>query len=242
MHTHSYTQLTATLGEHRIRELNDEINKLMKQKYYQERRIVELGGIDYRNAPKQYYDIEGKELPGMRGYKYYGVSRDLPGIRELFQAEKDASIGSGKKIRKSSMTTSELYKVITSDYYGYRDDDDGVLAKKEGAKELSLIKRSIKEYHNKISSGNSCSIASASVNGDDEYKIMSNILNTLSTITSSGSSSSSNSNDTTNSNSNDTTNSIGNVNSGNNDNSNNNDELADIIMNQKKRSLLEQYL
>ena len=34
----------ATLGEHRIRELNDEINKLLKEKTEWERQIVKLGG------------------------------------------------------------------------------------------------------------------------------------------------------------------------------------------------------
>ncbi len=38
----------ATLGEHRIRDLNDEINKLIKDKAKWEVRIKELGGPDYR--------------------------------------------------------------------------------------------------------------------------------------------------------------------------------------------------
>lgn len=37
---------------------------------------------------RQFYDVEGKELPGAPGYKYYGAAKDLPGVRELF-AEKD---------------------------------------------------------------------------------------------------------------------------------------------------------
>ena len=35
--------VTANLGEHRIREINDEINKLQRQKHYWEVRIKELG-------------------------------------------------------------------------------------------------------------------------------------------------------------------------------------------------------
>ena len=35
---------SAGLGEFRIRDLNDEINKLMKTKYAWEKRIIELGG------------------------------------------------------------------------------------------------------------------------------------------------------------------------------------------------------
>lgn len=37
-----------SLDEYRIRELNDEINKLMREKSHWERRIRELGGPDYR--------------------------------------------------------------------------------------------------------------------------------------------------------------------------------------------------
>ena len=38
----------ATIGEHRIRDLNDEINTLIKEKEKWEERIRELGGPDYR--------------------------------------------------------------------------------------------------------------------------------------------------------------------------------------------------
>lgn len=36
------------LGEFKIRDLNDEINKLLRVKYAWETRIKELGGQDYR--------------------------------------------------------------------------------------------------------------------------------------------------------------------------------------------------
>lgn len=39
--------LTAGLGEFRIRDLNDEINKLLREKGHWEFRIKELGGPDY---------------------------------------------------------------------------------------------------------------------------------------------------------------------------------------------------
>jgi len=38
---------TAGLGEFRIRDLNDEINKLLREKRHWEDRIKELGGPDY---------------------------------------------------------------------------------------------------------------------------------------------------------------------------------------------------
>ena len=38
---------SAGLGEFRIRDLNDEINKLLREKRHWEERILELGGPDY---------------------------------------------------------------------------------------------------------------------------------------------------------------------------------------------------
>jgi hypothetical protein len=69
----AYLMIIATLGEHRIREINDEINKLLRQKHYWEIRIRELGGN--LSKGKQIYDVEGKELPGAPGYKYFGAGK-----------------------------------------------------------------------------------------------------------------------------------------------------------------------
>ena len=46
----------AGLGEHRIRELNDEINKAIREKNAWENRIKELGGPDYRRIGAKMYD------------------------------------------------------------------------------------------------------------------------------------------------------------------------------------------
>jgi pre-mRNA-splicing factor ISY1 len=40
----------ASLGEHRIRDLNDEINALLKEKSQWEDHIRSLGGPDYKSA------------------------------------------------------------------------------------------------------------------------------------------------------------------------------------------------
>lgn len=44
----SFLLTTESLGEQRIRDLNDEINKLLREKAQWERRIIELGGPNYR--------------------------------------------------------------------------------------------------------------------------------------------------------------------------------------------------
>jgi pre-mRNA-splicing factor ISY1 len=55
----------------RIRDLNDEINKLIREKGHWERRIVELGGPDYAKTAPRVTDTEGNDLAegGRGGYK-----------------------------------------------------------------------------------------------------------------------------------------------------------------------------
>lgn len=52
------------MGEHKIRELNDEINKLLREKDNWESRIKELGGADYKKTGSKIIDTQGVELPG----------------------------------------------------------------------------------------------------------------------------------------------------------------------------------
>ena len=108
----------AGLGEFKLRDLNDDINKLLREKGHWEDRILELGGPEYRKIGPKMLDHQGKEVPGNRGYKYFGAAKDLPGVRELFQQAPPAP---------TRKTRSELMKNIDADYYGYRDEDDGML-------------------------------------------------------------------------------------------------------------------
>eukprot|EP00124_Ichthyophonus_hoferi_P003491 Ihof_evm2s305 gene=Ihof_evmTU2s305 len=129
--------LNTTLSEFKLRDLNDEINKLLREKGHWEDRIKELGGPDYRRVGPKMLDREGKEVPGQRGYKYFGAARDLPGVRELFEQEvPDAP-------RK---TRSQMMKKVDADYYGYRDDDDGVLKPLEQAEEKIAIQKAVANY------------------------------------------------------------------------------------------------
>lgn len=70
---------SAGLGEFRIRDLNDEINKLMREKRHWEVQIKSLGGPDHARVGPKMLDQDGKEVPGNRGYKYFGAAKDLPG-------------------------------------------------------------------------------------------------------------------------------------------------------------------
>lgn len=134
----------AGLGEFKIRDLNDEINKLLREKGHWEVRIVELGGPDYKKVGPKMLDQEGKEVPGNRGYKYFGAAKDLPGVRELFQNE------APPPPRK---TRSEMMKLIDADYYGYRDEDDGVLVPFEEEHEIDLIAAAVSDWTSKKEAG-----------------------------------------------------------------------------------------
>ncbi|XP_073007041.1 uncharacterized protein [Typha latifolia] len=132
------------LGEHRLRDLNDEINKLLRERVHWERRIVELGGANYsRGAPKM-TDLDGNIVdvpnPSGRGpgYRYFGAAKKLPGVRELFEKPPE--------LRKRR-TRYEIYKRIDAGYYGYRDDEDGVLEKLEGPAEEEMRKRAVAEWN-----------------------------------------------------------------------------------------------
>lgn len=128
----------AGLGEHRIRDLNDEINKLFREKAQWERRIVELGGPDYSRAGGRALDADGKELPGSGGYKYFGAARELPGVRELFAEE-------GR--RKKKRTRGQIFQHISPDYFGWRDEEDGVLVREEAAAESKARAIAVTEWH-----------------------------------------------------------------------------------------------
>lgn len=134
----------AGLGEFRIRDLNDEINKLIREKGHWQDRIVELGGPNYHKVGPKMLDHEGKELPGNRGYKYFGAAKDLPGVRQLFE---EAPPPPPRKNR------GDLMKDIDAYYYGYLDDEDGVLKKLETEVEKKARHMAIEEWKLKKETG-----------------------------------------------------------------------------------------
>ena len=75
-------------------------------------------------------DREGKEVPGNKGYKYFGAAKDLPGVRELFESDTPAN---------TKRTRAELMKDVDAHYYGFRDDDDGKLVPMELAAEKEAV-------------------------------------------------------------------------------------------------------
>lgn len=129
----------ASLGEAKIRELNDNINKLMRTRHQWNLRIRELGGADYRSV-KTAVDVEGKELPGETGgggaYKYYGAAKELPGVREKFE-EFAGILAVSEEQKKRSL--KDVYRRLTPEYYGFgEEEEDPRWLAKERAREREL--------------------------------------------------------------------------------------------------------
>ncbi|KAJ7028314.1 Isy1-like splicing factor [Mycena alexandri] len=109
------------LSDYETRDLNDEINKLMREKRHWESQIVALGGANYRRNVTM-LDDDGKEVPGTKGYKHFGRAKDLPGVRELFRSRKTSE--------DEDNAALVCYKKILGQgpaYYGDVDDMDGPL-------------------------------------------------------------------------------------------------------------------
>lgn len=131
------------LGEHRLRDLNDEINKLLRERVHWERRISELGGPNYTRNNAKMTDLEGNIIdvpnPSGRGpgYRYFGASKKLPGVRELFEKPPEV---------RRRRTRYDIYKRIDASYYGYRDDEDGILEKLEATAEKEMREKAEAEW------------------------------------------------------------------------------------------------
>lgn len=126
----------AGLGEFRLRDLNDEINKLIREKRHWENRIIKLGGPNYIMSNKM-LDAEGKELMWNRGYKYFGATKDLPGVRDLFEPDPP------KPVKK---TRAEYMRYVDAHYFGYMDEEDGQVTPLEIEAEKRAKEEAIENY------------------------------------------------------------------------------------------------
>jgi len=118
-----------SLSDYMIRDLNDEINKAMREKHMWEVQIRNLGGPNYMRGGGMMYDEEGREIPGSgKGYRYFGRARELPGVKELFEPR--------PREDKPLETRADLRKNVDAAYYGYNlDEEDGTLLEYEATKE-----------------------------------------------------------------------------------------------------------
>ncbi|RHY67626.1 hypothetical protein DYB30_004587 [Aphanomyces astaci] len=144
----------ASLGEHVLRDLNDQINKRIGEKIRWEKRIIELGGATYSvGSGKDGYDAEGTSLK-RGGYKYFGAAKNLPGVRELFEKQ-DAPKPKRSRYTFNSIFhrvvmeiyRKDIYQGIEPDYYGHLDEDDGELVREEAEVEAKRIQQAIDTWN-----------------------------------------------------------------------------------------------
>ncbi|KAL6718728.1 NineTeen Complex (NTC) component [Lecanora helva] len=119
-----------SLSDFQIRDLNDEINKAMREKHMWEVQIRNLGGPNYMRGGGKVYDEEGKEIPGSgKGYRYFGRARELPGVKEMFEVKP-------KSADKPLESRADLRRQVDASYYGFNlDEEDGTLLAYEAEKE-----------------------------------------------------------------------------------------------------------
>lgn len=120
-----------TTSEFQLRELNDGLNKLFREKRAWEYHIKSLGGNDYITYNKdfnnagvsgEYTDDSGNKV---KGYRYFGRAKDLPDVKLLLEGINKSN--DQKNDKKKSIKQKDL----PNSYYGYFDDDSNLLQDEE---------------------------------------------------------------------------------------------------------------
>jgi len=138
------------LSDAQLRDLNDDINKLMREKWGWERQIRALGGPNYMRggSGNVVTDDQGREIAGgggAKGYRYFGRARELPGVKEMFDeaGRRAAEARDGKKEKPGNEMAR---KMVDAAYYGWnRDEEDGSLVGYERGKEREARERLLLE-------------------------------------------------------------------------------------------------
>lgn len=139
------------LDDTRVRELNDAINKLLRERKHWERRIVFLGGKDHAKVRKGVGIEDSKGVFEHNGYFYFGVARNLPGVQELI--DRQEGIRKEKADRSKEESSATLYRRVDVEYYGYLDDHDGTLERLEKEAEERRRQDMIRQWEEKHGTG-----------------------------------------------------------------------------------------
>ncbi|CAN8062658.1 unnamed protein product [Agarophyton chilense] len=130
------------LDDERIRELNDNINKLLRERGHWERRIRFLGGKDYG---RKKVENMGDEVVEHNGYFYFGEAKRLSDVKELLAAKeqrrREALDDEGLQQRMK-----DLYNRVNDEYYGKIEETDKELLKVEEKAEREARIILIKEW------------------------------------------------------------------------------------------------
>lgn len=117
------------LTDYEVRDLNDEINKLLREKGHWENQILALGGANYKRGIPSMLGGGDVGVGGKGGYKYFGRAKDLPGVKEMF----DKTQREGEE--RGRTEKYQRFQNLPSSYFGDEDEDDGLLLEEEGKAE-----------------------------------------------------------------------------------------------------------
>ncbi|PUU81794.1 Isy1-like splicing family-domain-containing protein [Tuber borchii] len=116
-------EYSTPLLDYRIRHLNTDIDKLMREKHMWEVQLRNLGGpYNISFCPKTYLE-GGCEVPDSRGYKYFDHARVLPGVKRLFyelKPSKRAADGKDQERRLRAEKRGGMWMRITTASIGMR--------------------------------------------------------------------------------------------------------------------------
>lgn len=141
-----------SLSDYQIRDLNDEINKLMREKWVWEKQIRQLGGPNYMRGGGAVTDDQGREIAGGgggKGYRYFGRARELPGVKEMFEAAVQRTRDEKEGAKDGRQVNEMARKHVDASYYGWNtDEDDGTLLAYEAQKEAEAYNALLKQAEN----------------------------------------------------------------------------------------------
>ncbi|KAL3909373.1 MAG: hypothetical protein SGARI_002626, partial [Bacillariaceae sp.] len=66
---------------------------------------------------------DAQSVSGPGGYRYFGAAKDLPGVAELLEKQREKMETKG--------TRNNIDRNVTPAYFGWRDEEDGVLLELE---------------------------------------------------------------------------------------------------------------
>lgn len=96
-------------------------------------------------------DDEGRVIEGGgKGYRYFGRAKELPGVKELFEAAAKPR----QQDEKRADTRAELSRRVDAGYYGYGlDEEDGSLVEYEARKEHEAFEALMVQAEDKMDEG-----------------------------------------------------------------------------------------
>lgn len=141
-----------SLSDYQIRDLNDEINKLMREKWVWEKQIRELGGPNYMRSGNNITDDQGREIAGGgKGYRYFGRARELPGVKEMFEAAAQKAKDEREGAKGGREVNEMARKQVDASYYGWnQDEEDGTLLAYEAEREREARERLLAEGEDEV--------------------------------------------------------------------------------------------